>query len=202
MGLLAPRLPGRIALLTLQDVAYPTALRTIDDPPQTLYVRGTLRTEDATAVAVIGARRPSPYGAAAAEWLGRELARCGVTVVSGLARGVDAAGHRGALAGGGRTIAVLGCGVDVIYPPEHHRLMAQIVEAGAVVSEFPPGTPPRKHLFPRRNRLISGLALGVVVVEGRDRSGAVITADCALDQGREVFAVPGRIFDETSRTPH
>jgi DNA processing protein len=182
--------------------AYPAVLRLIPDPPETLYVRGSLRAEDGAAVAVVGTRRASAYGLAVAEWLGRELAQCRVTVVSGLARGVDAAGHRGALAGGGRTIAVLGCGVDVIYPPEHRRLMAQIVEAGAVVSELPPGTPPLKHQFPRRNRLISGLALGVVVVEGREHSGAVITADCALDQGREVFAVPGRIFDETSRTPH
>lgn len=194
--------PETIQIIGRDDPAYPAALRVIADPPEVLYVRGTLRDQDGTAVAIVGSRRASAYGLAVAEWLGQELAWCGVTVVSGLARGIDAAGHRGALAGGGRTIAVLGCGVDVIYPPEHHRLMAQIVEAGAVVSEFPPGTPPLKHLFPRRNRLISGLALGVVVVEGRDRSGAVITADCALDQGRDVFAVPGRIFDETSRTPH
>lgn len=191
-----------IEVVQRDDPTYPTVLRAIADHPQRLYVRGTLRAEDSAAVAVVGSRRASAYGIAVAEWLGRELAYCGVTVVSGLARGVDAAGHRGALAGGGRTIAVLGCGVDVIYPPEHRRLMAQIVEAGAVVSEFPPGTPPLKHQFPRRNRLISGLALGVVVVEGREHSGAVITADFALDQGREVFAVPGRIFDETSRTPH
>lgn len=161
-----------------------------------------MRDEDSSAVAIVGSRRASPYGLAVAEWLGRELASCGVTVISGLARGVDAAAHRGALGGGGRTIAVLGCGVDVVYPPEHRRLLAEIIEAGAAVSEFPPGTPPLRHQFPQRNRLISGLALGVVVVEGREHSGAVITADFALDQGREVFAVPGRIFDETSRTPH
>jgi DNA processing protein len=184
------------------DPTYPAALRVIADPPRTVYVRGTLRDEDKAAVAIVGSRRASAYGVAVAERLGRELASCGVTVVSGLARGVDAAGHRGALAGGGRTIAVLGCGVDVVYPPEHRRLMAQIIEAGAVVSEFPPGTPPLPHHFPQRNRLISGLGLGVVVVEGRERSGALLTADCALEQGREVFAVPGSIFDETSRTPH
>jgi DNA processing protein len=192
----------RIQVVSRNDPAYPRLLRVIADPPQTLYVRGALRDEDGLAVAIVGSRRASAYGLAVAEWLGRELASCGVTVISGLARGVDAAGHRGALAGAGRTIAVLGCGVDVIYPPEHRRLMAQIAEAGAVVSEFPPGTPPLKHQFPRRNRLISGLALGVVVVEGREDSGAVITADFALDQGREVFAVPGSIFDATSRTPH
>jgi DNA processing protein len=189
-------------VISCDDPAYPAALCAIADPPQRLHVRGTLRAQDGAAVAIVGSRRPSAYGIAVAEWLGRELASCRVTVVSGLARGVDAAAHRGALAGGGRTVAVLGCGVDVVYPPEHRRLMAEIIEAGAVVSEFPPGTPPLKHQFPQRNRLISGLALGVVVVEGRERSGAVITADFALDQGREVFAVPGRIFDETSRTPH
>ena len=189
-------------VLTLQDPGYPTALRAIADPPQALYVRGRLAEADRTAVAVVGARRASPYGVAVAEWLGRELTRNGVTVVSGLARGIDAAAHRGALQGGGRTIAVLGCGVDIIYPPEHGRLVAQITGAGAVLSESPPGTPPLKHQFPRRNRLISGLALGVVVVEGREDSGALITADCALDQGREVFAVPGPVFAQTSVLPH
>ena len=189
-------------VLTLQDPGYPTALRAIADPPQALYVRGRLAEADRTAVAVVGARRASPYGVAVAEWLGRELTRNGVTVVSGLARGIDAAAHRGALQGGGRTIAVLGCGVDIIYPPEHGRLVAQITGAGAVLSEYPPGTPPLKHQFPRRNRLISGLALGVVVVEGREDSGALITADCALDQGREVFAVPGPVFAQTSVLPH
>jgi len=196
------RRPVQFALLTPQDPEYPAALRAIADPPQTLYVRGRLVEADRMAVAVVGARRASPYGVAVAEWLGRELARNGVTVVSGLARGIDAAAHRGALQGGGRTIAVLGCGVDIIYPPEHGRLVAQITGAGAVLSEYPPGTPPLKHQFPRRNRLISGLALGVVVVEGREDSGALITADCALDQGREVFAVPGPVFAQTSVLPH
>jgi DNA processing protein len=196
------RPPVQFALLTPQDPEYPAALRAIADPPQTLYVRGKLVEADRTAVAVVGSRRASPYGVAVAEWLGRELARNGVTVVSGLARGIDAAAHRGALQGGGRTIAVLGCGVDIIYPPEHGRLVAQITGAGAVLSEYPPGTPPLKHQFPRRNRLISGLALGVVVVEGREDSGALITADCALDQGREVFAVPGPVFAQTSVLPH
>lgn len=184
------------------DPRYPAALRAIVDPPRRLYVRGRVEDGDRVAVAIVGARRASPYGVAAAEYLGRELGRCGVTVISGLARGIDAAAHRGALAGGGRTIAILGCGVDVVYPPEHRRLTAQVIEAGAVVSEFPPGTPPLPHHFPRRNRLISGLSLGVVVVEGRDRSGALLTVDSALEQGKEVFAVPGSVFDETSRMPH
>lgn len=193
---------GMMAVVQWEDPSYPGLLRTIADPPRILYLRGTLRDEDRTAVAVVGARRASAYGIAVAEWLGQELARCAVTVVSGLARGIDAAAHRGALRGGGRTIGVLGCGVDIAYPREHARLMAQIIAAGAVVSEYPPGTPPLKHHFPARNRIISGLSLGVVIVEGREDSGALITADCALEQGREVFAVPGGIFEQTSALPH
>lgn len=196
-----PRSAG-ITVVQWDDPSYPAALRVIPVPPQTLYMRGSMQDGDRRAVAIVGSRRASPYGIAVAEWLGRELARCGVTVVSGLARGVDAAGHRGALEGGGRTIAVLGCGVDVAYPPEHRQLMLQIVDAGAVISEFPPGTPPLKFHFPRRNRVISGLSLGVVVVEGREDSGAVITSDFALEQGREVFAVPGPIFTQGSALPH
>jgi len=199
---IARKPPGRVEVLTLQDPGYPAALRAIADPPQALYVRGRLVEADRMAVAVVGARRASPYGVAVGEWLGRELARSGVTVVSGLARGIDAAAHRGALAAGGRTVAVLGCGVDVAYPPDHARLLAQVVEAGAALSEYPLGTPPLRYHFPRRNRLISGLCLGVVVVEGQQDSGALITADSALEQGREVFAVPGPIFAATSALPH
>jgi len=191
-----------VEVLTPQDPGYPAALRALADRPEALYARGRLVEADRAAVAVVGARRASPYGVAVGEWLGRELARNGVTVISGLARGIDAAAHRGALAAGGRTVAVLGCGVDVVYPPEHARLLAQVVAAGAAVSEYPPGTPPLRHHFPRRNRLISGLSLGVVVVEGREDSGALITADCALEQGREVFAVPGPVFAQTSALPH
>lgn len=193
---------GDISVLTLADAAYPEALRVIPDPPRTLYVRGSLIPQDAVAVAIVGARRASPYGIAVASHLAQELARAGVTVVSGMARGIDAAAHRGALAPGGRTIAVLGCGPDIAYPREHARLMEEIVARGAVVSEFPPGTEPRPAQFPQRNRIISGLSRGVVVVEGRLHSGALITADAALEQGREVFAVPGNIFEETSETPH
>lgn len=189
-------------VLASWDDAFPAALRRIAHPPESLYVEGTLTEGDRTAVAVVGARRASPYGLAVAEWLGRELAGAGVTVVSGLARGIDAAAHRGALAGGGRTIAVLGCGVDVTYPPEHASLARAITGSGALLSEYPPGTPPLKYQFPRRNRLISGLSLGVVVVEGREDSGALITADCALEQGREVFAIPGPVFAQTSVLPH
>ena len=200
--MLSRRLPGPAEELTLEDSAYPAVLREIADPPEPLYVRGTLDEQDRAAVAVVGARRASAYGLAVAEWLGRELVRHRVTVVSGMARGIDGAAHRGALMAGGRTIAVLGCGPDVIYPAEHEDLMGQIIESGAVVTEFPPGTPPLPHHFPQRNRIISGLSLGVVVVEGRERSGASVTADFALDQGREVFAVPGSIFGETSYLPH
>ena len=189
-------------ILTPADLAYPASLRAIADPPSPLYVCGTLRDEDRIAVAVVGTRRPSPYGLAAADRLAHDLARCGVTVVSGLARGIDGVAHRAALRAGGRTIAVLGSGPDVAYPPEHAGLAAQILQAGAVITEYPPGTPPLKHQFPRRNRVISGLAIAVVVVEGREGSGALITADCALEQGREVFAVPGSIFAPTSVLPH
>jgi len=190
-----------VTVVRPEDDAYPVALRTLSEPPPLLYVRGTLRPEDAVAVAVVGARRATPYGLHIAEQLGRDLARHGVTVVSGLARGIDGAAHRGALAAGGRTLAVLGCGPDRAYPPEHARLLAQVVAAGAVLSEYPPGTPPLRHHFPLRNRLISGLSLGVVVVEGREDSGALITAECALAQGREVLAVPGSIFAPTSALP-
>lgn len=188
--------------LVFGDAGYPAALRTISDPPRVLHVRGSLHDEDAVAVGIVGTRRASAYGLAAARALARGLAGGGVTVVSGLARGIDAAAHQGAIDAGGRTIAVLGCGADIVYPPEHRALMEAVIECGAVVSEFPDGTLPRAGQFPQRNRIISGLSLGVVVVEGRLTSGALITADCALEQGREVFAVPGNIFEETSRAPH
>jgi len=191
-----------IAVITIDDAAYPARLRTIFDPPSRLYVRGELHPADVSAVAIVGARRATEYGRAVAEELARDLATCGITVVSGMARGIDAAAHRGALAAGGRTIAVLGCGPDVVYPPEHRGLMSEIIGQGAVMSEFAPGTPPRPGQFPLRNRIISGLSLGVVVVEGRLDSGALITADAALEQGREVFAVPGRITDPTACAPH
>ena len=191
-----------IRALAIDDAAYPAALRTIADPPPVLYVRGTVRPGDARAVAVVGTRRASAYGAQVARHLAGVLARNGVTVVSGLARGIDAAAHDAALLAGGRTLAVLGCGVDVTYPPEHRRLGERIVASGALLAEVPPGTPPLRFHFPRRNRLISGLCAGVVVVEGREDSGALITACAALEQGRDVFAVPGPIFDPRTAAPH
>jgi DNA processing protein len=180
--------------------AYPPRLRTIPDPPAALFVRGDL--SDRPVVAVVGARRATPYGRAAASQLAAELALSGVTVVSGLARGIDAAAHQAALDAGGRTIAVLGCGADVIYPREHRRLAESVAAQGAIITEFAPGTPPLPGHFPRRNRLISGLALGVIVVEGAEDSGALVTVEYALDQGRDVFAVPGSIFSPKSRAPH
>ncbi len=189
-----------MAVVAQSDPAYPALLRAIADPPAVLFVRGTL--PDGPAVALVGSRRATPYGLAAAGRLAFDLALAGVTVTSGLARGIDGAAHQGALDGGGQTIAVLGSGGDRIYPPEHRRLADAIAARGAVVTEFAPGTPPLREHFPRRNRIISGMSLGVVVVEGAADSGALVTVDCALEQGREVFAVPGSVFSERSRAPH
>jgi DNA processing protein len=191
-----------VTIVTLADAAYPQALRTIHEPPQTLHIRGSVLPADAIAVAVVGARHASLYGLQCAERLSYELALRGITVVSGLARGIDAAAHRGCLKAGGRTLAVLGSGLGRIYPPEHQELAAQIARQGAVLSEYPMDMQPFAGNFPRRNRLISGLALGVVIVEASRRSGALITADCALEQGREVFAVPGPMTSVTSQGTH
>ncbi|HEY5866008.1 MAG TPA: DNA-processing protein DprA [Candidatus Tectomicrobia bacterium] len=188
-----------ISLTTLEDADYPETLRWIPEPPLVLYVWGALRHEDCLAVAVVGSRKPSPYGQLAAQRLSTELAQYGFTVVSGLARGVDSLAHHGALQAGGRTIAVLGSGINVVYPPEHRRLYEAIRNQGAVVSEFPFDTKPDRWNFPRRNRIISGLALGTLVVEASDQSGSLHTARHALEQGREVFAVPGRIDLPSSR---
>lgn len=192
----------QVRLVTLADAEYPERLRTIPDPPLALYIRGSLVEADQCAVAVVGARHASRYGLQAAEQLSEALAQRDVTIVSGLARGIDAAAHRGALQAAGRTIAVLGSGFAHLYPAEHAPLAAQIAEHGAVISEYPMETRPLAHHFPRRNRIISGLSLGVVVVEAAARSGALITADCALEQGREVFAVPGPITAVTSQGTH
>ncbi|NDC53645.1 MAG: DNA-protecting protein DprA [Planctomycetia bacterium] len=181
---------------------YPGLLSRIDDPPGLLFVHGSLVPADALAVAVVGARHATPYGLKIAEQLGGSLARAGYTVVSGLARGIDAAAHRGALAAGGRTIAVLGTGVLNVYPPENAELALDVIRSGALLSEEPPLAEAHPGLFPRRNRIVSGLSLGVVVVEASDRSGALITARLAGEQGREVFAVPGPIDSRMSRGCH
>jgi DNA processing protein len=171
----------------------------IPDPPPLLYITGALTERDELAVAIVGARRATAAGRVMTEELSHDLAALGVTVVSGLARGVDAAAHRGALAAQGRTIAVLGCGIDQTYPPEHERLRRQIEERGAILSEVPVGAPPHSHHFPRRNRIISGLSMGVIVTEAAINSGSLITARLAAEQGREVFAVPGFVKEDTSR---
>ena len=187
-------------VLILDDGSYPAMLREIADPPITLYVRGDWQAcLDQPCVAVIGSRMCSTYGENASEMLARDLASRGICIVSGLARGIDTADHRGAIRGGGRTIAVLGTGIDNVYPKENARLVAEILESGgAVVSQFPLGTPPLKDNFPYRNRIISGLSLGVLIVEASERSGSLITARLAMEQNREVMAVPGNITSRNS----
>jgi len=191
-----------VDLVVEGDPGYPKALAHIDDPPGMLFMRGAIAPCDALSVAVVGSRHASPYGLRMAARLAGGLARAGYTVVSGLARGIDAAAHRGALEAGGRTIAVLGTGVLSIYPPEHADLAAEVLAHGAIVSEAPPHEEPHSGLFPRRNRIISGLTLGTVVVEATERSGGLITARLASEQGREVFAVPGPADSRTSRGCH
>lgn len=183
------------------DAQYPPLLTRIADPPPLLWTRGAAPLLSLPTVAIVGSRAASPYGLEAAHRLAADLAAGGVVVVSGLARGVDSASHRGALTRGS-TAAILGSGVDVIYPAEHATLADEIARRGVLVSELPPGTPPRPHHFPRRNRLISGLSLAVVVVEASTRSGSLQTARLALEQGREVMAVPGTIFNERNRGSH
>ncbi len=188
-----------IQVLTWEDEAYPSRLKEIDQPPPVLYLRGELTTEDSWAVAVVGTRRVTAYGRQVTDELASYLAQNGVTVVSGMARGVDAIAHQSALKAGGRTLAVMGNGVDRIYPPEHRTLAEQILAKGALLSDYVPGTPPESANFPPRNRIISGLSLAVVVVEAGETSGALITAQFAVDQGREVFAVPGNILAAQSK---
>ena len=191
-----------VKILTLDDEKYPNRLKEIYDPPVVLYVRGEIAPGDERAIAIVGTRYPSFYGKMITEDLSKKLAVRGFTIVSGMARGVDSAAHRGALAVKGRTVAVLGCGIDTVYPPENAKLMKEIAVSGAVVSEFPFGTKPDRGNFPRRNRIISGLSLGVIVVEAAKSSGSLITANFALEQGREVFAVPGKIDSPKSYGTH
>jgi len=189
----------RIKVLTLDDPSYPPRLREIYEAPPVLYVRGELLPEDEWALAVVGSRRVTTYGRQVTEELVTGLVEAGLTIVSGLARGVDTIAHRAALKAGGRTIAVLACGLDLVYPGENLELAQEIMQHGALVSDYPLGTRPRAENFPRRNRIMSGLSLGVLVTEAMERSGALITANLALEQDREVFAVPGNIFSPASR---
>jgi DNA processing protein len=181
---------------------YPPRLKQIPDPPLVLYVRGDVKVLSRHALAIVGTRRPTAYGSQVAQRLAHDLAQRQLVIVSGLARGIDSAAHRGALEAAGKTVAVLGSGIDVIYPRENKRLAEQVTECGALISEFPPGTSPAPQNFPIRNRTISGLALGVVVVEAAEYSGSLITARLALEQNREVFAVPGNITSAQSFGPN
>jgi DNA processing protein len=192
-------LEKNVTVLTFLDHDYPDLLREIDQAPPVIYLKGALTPTDAFSVAVVGTRKVSDYGQQVTRDTCTYLAARGLTIVSGLARGVDALAHQHALKAGGRTIAVWGSGVDVIYPPEHRKLASAIVENGALISDYPLGTQPEGINFPPRNRIISGLSLATVVIEAGDRSGALITADFALEQGREVFAVPGNVLSPVSR---
>lgn len=189
-------------VIALDSDAYPPLLKQISDPPLALYVRGELAVLSKHAIAIVGSRRPSAYGSSVAHRLARDLAQRQLVVTSGMARGIDSASHRGALEAGGRTVAVFGSGIDVIYPRENKRLAELIVENGAIISEFPIGTHPAPENFPIRNRVISGLCLGTVIVEAAEYSGSLITARMALEQNREVFAVPGNITSPQSFGPN
>ncbi|MCD6319222.1 MAG: DNA-processing protein DprA [Candidatus Desulfofervidaceae bacterium] len=191
-----------VELITYADNRYPSLLKEIYDPPFLLYVKGNVELLHTPCVAIVGTRRASFYGIKTATRLAVELAEAGITVVSGLARGIDTAAHKGALQAKGKTIAVLGCGMDIVYPPENKKIYADIARQGAIISEFPLGTPPVARNFPIRNRIITGLSLGVIVVEAALKSGSLITARLALEQGREVFAVPGQIDTFHSKGTH
>lgn len=187
-----------IRVITIKDPEFPYYLKNIYDPPIALFVLGRLDGNEKD-IAVVGSRKASPYGLSMAELISQQLAECNITVVSGMARGIDTFAHHGALKGGGRTIAVLGCGLDIAYPSENKDLMKKIAENGAVVSEYLPGMQPLPQNFPARNRIISGLSQGVVVIEANEKSGSLITANFALEQGREVFALPGNINNKLSK---
>jgi DNA processing protein len=187
-----------VKVYTWEDDTYPRRLKEISQPPPVLFVRGSINVEDDWAVSVVGTRRVTPYGRQVAMEIARFLAQNGVTVVSGLARGVDAISHQAALQAGGRTFAVLGSGVDVIYPPEHRKLANEIIAQGAIISDYAMGTQPESSNFPPRNRIIAGLSLATIVVEAGETSGALITAEFAVEQGRDVFAVPGSILTPQS----
>lgn len=188
--------------MTFLDEGYPESLKHIDDAPIVLYVVGNLPQDSECLVAIVGSRNATLYGLGMAERFAGELAEMGVVIISGLARGIDAAAHRGCLKSGGRTVAVLGCGLDVIYPVENRKLYEEIRQKGVIISEFPFGTDPLPFNFPRRNRIVSGLSAAVLVVEANIKSGALITAEFAVEQGKDVFAIPGRVDSPQSGGPH
>jgi len=190
------------SIITIQDPQYPQRLREIYDPPVVLFALGRMELMPSAGIAVVGTRRPTPYGIAACERLSTDLARAGLTIVSGMARGIDTAAHKSALAEEGDTIAVFGCGVDVLYPADNRKLYQDIARKGLLLSEFPMGAPAYPQHFPIRNRIVSGLSLGVLIIEGAQHSGSAITARLAMDQGREVFAVPGNITSKMSWGPN
>jgi len=189
-----------IKKITLSDSNYPRLLKEISDPPQVLYLKGEIKKEDETAIAIVGTRNYTSYGKRIAEEITSDLVERGITIISGLAKGIDTFVHKTALEKGGRTIAVLGSGIDLksLYPASNRGLAEKIINNGAILSEYPPGTRAKKYFFPQRNRIISGLSLGVIVVEAPHKSGALITANCALEQNREVFAVPGPVYSSSS----
>jgi DNA processing protein len=189
-------------LITIGDPRYPQPLREIFDPPVVLFARGRVELLQSLMLGVVGTRRPTPYGVAVAERLAADLAHAGLTIASGMARGIDTSAHKGALSAGGDTVAVLGCGVDVVYPSENRKLAADLTNRGLLISEFPMGATAFPQNFPIRNRIISGMSVGVLVVEGAQYSGSAITAKLAMDQGREVFAVPGNITSKLSWAPN
>lgn len=185
-------------VITLADESYPQLLKNICDPPVCLYVKGRILNEE-PCVGVVGSRKASGYGISAAKKISSELSQYNICVVSGMARGIDTAAHLGALSAGGRTIAVFGCGLDIVYPPENKKLMERIIESGAAVSEYPPGVLPAPHHFPIRNRIVSGMSVGILVVEAGEKSGSLITAQLALEQGRDVYALPGNVISINSK---
>lgn len=191
-----------VEAIVLEDIRYPELLKQIPDPPQLLFVRGQLKERDRFGIAIVGSRRPRPYGLSMASKLASDLACAGLTIISGGAMGIDRSAHEAALRAGGRTIAVLGCGIDVVYPGDHKELYQRIAQQGAVVSEFPSGAQPVRWRFPQRNRIISGLSRGVIVCDAPEDSGSLITATCALDQNRDVFAVPGNVDTGHNRGAH
>lgn len=187
-----------IKIFSFHDSHYPELLREIHDPPPVLFCRGEMKPEDQRGLAIVGSRRPTEYGRKVTQRIAEELARAGITIVSGLARGIDSLAHVSAISSGGRTIAVLGSGVSFIYPPENRALAEKIIKNGAILSEFYPDDGPRKENFPKRNRIISGISIGTLITEAGINSGALITAGFALEQGREVFAIPGNITSKNS----